>query len=480
MSVKKLCSFIHSELLRLVYANALEWLKLAKQVPIFIYRFFAAFAKLFAQFTIFSRGVITVLLFLQGVLMSAELKHIKIKDVAIPVIFEKDSSLPIAAIQVIFQKSGAIEDGNLSGLAKLSAKMLAQGTKTLGNVGFAKALEERAIRFGVHAGTETMVVELSSLKEEFGEGVGLVRKLFREPNLTPQSLGKVKTTTLGTLMRKKSDYDYIASINLKGILFEGTPLQNPSDGTPESVNKITLQDVEAFLQKHLVLARVIVVIGGDMEWSEAQKYVQNLLEPLAKGQNEPLGFYDASDAQKEKVQKEDTKQAYIYFGAPYYLKVDDADLYKSRVAMFILGAGGFGSRMMEEIRVKRGLAYSAYSFARITKSHSYFTGYLQTKLESQKEAKELVQRVVEQFVKEGATQKELDAAKKFILGSEPLRNETLSQRLSHAFNEFYSGKSLGYSKEELKKIEALTLDELNAFIKKHPEIVKLSYSIVTK
>jgi len=347
-------------------------------------------------------------------------------------------------------------------------------------VGFAKALEERAIRFGVSAGTETMVMEMSALKSEFAKGADLLKQLFVEPNLNEDTLKKVKTTTLGYLSRKKSDYDYIASINLKRILFENTPLQNPSDGTQESIQKITLKDIEDFLTKHLVLQRLIIVIGGDLTFDEAKKLLQNLLDPLAVGENEPLPFYEASDKQKEVVTKEETEQAYIYFGAPYHMRVDSDELYKSKVAMFILGAGGFGSRMMEEIRVKRGLAYSAYSFARITKSHSYFTGYLQTKLESQKEAKELVKEVVQKFVEDGVSQKELDAAKKFLLGSEPLRNETLSQRLSRAFSEYYNGHPLGYSKEELSRIEKLKLDDLNAFIKAHPEITKLSFSIVTR
>ena len=88
--------------------------------------------------------------------------------------------------------------------------------------------------------------------------------------------------------------------------------------------------------------------------------------------------------------------------------------------------------------------------------------------------------MIEDFCKNGVTQKELDAAKKFLLGSEPLRNETLSQRLSRAFNEYYKGKPLGYSKKELEKIRKLTLEELNDFIKKHTEINDLSFSIVTK
>ncbi len=427
------------------------------------------------------RYILSLLLLIQGVLMSAELHFLDLNGTKVPMIFEEDTTLPIVSMQVVFQKSGSIEDGDLPGLAKMSARMLSQGTKSLGNVGFAQKLEDKAIRFGVHTGTETMVMELSSLKEQFEYGVDLVSKLFVEPNLTPQTLQKVKTNTLGYLARKKDDYDYIASVNLKKLLFAGTPLQNPSDGTKESIEKITLKDIEGFLAKHLVRTRAVVVIGGDLSLDEAKKIAKKMLEPLQKGELEPLPFYEASDKQQTKIQKEEqTQQAYIYFGAPYHERIDSDDLYLGKVAMFILGSGGFGSRLMEEIRVKRGLAYSAYAFSRVNKSHSYFTGYLQTKIESQEEAKKLVAQVIDEFVKNGATQKELESAKKFILGSEPLRNETLPQRLSRAFHEFYAGRPLGYSKKELELISKVTLEQLNHFITSHPEITKLSYSIVTK
>ena len=427
------------------------------------------------------RYILALLLLIQGVLMSAELHFLDLNGTKVPMIYEEDTTLPIVSMQVVFQKSGSIEDGDLPGLAKMSARMLNQGTKSLGNVGFAQKLEDKAIRFGVHTGTETMVMELSSLKEQFEYGVDLVSKLFVEPNLTPETLQKVKTNTLGYLARKKDDYDYIASVNLKKLLFAGTPLQNPSDGTKESIEKITLKDIEGFLAKHLVRARAVVVIGGDLSLDEAKKIAKKMLEPLQKGELEPLPFYEASDKQQTKIQKEEqTQQAYIYFGAPYHERIDSDDLYLGKVAMFILGSGGFGSRLMEEIRVKRGLAYSAYAFSRVNKSHSYFTGYLQTKIESQEEAKKLVAKVIDEFVKKGATQKELESAKKFILGSEPLRNETLPQRLSRAFHEFYAGRPLGYSKKELELISKVTLEQLNHFITSHPEITKLSYSIVTK
>ena len=135
---------------------------------------------------------------------------------------------------------------------------------------------------------------------------------------------------------------------------------------------------------------------------------------------------------------------------------------------------------MEEIRVKRGLAYSAYGYISTKKSNSIFKGHLRTKLENQNEAKKLVQTIVDDFIKNGVTKKELLSAKKFLLGSEPLRAETFAQRQGRALNLYYNGLPKDYTAIELKLIEDLTLNELNLFINTHKEMGKLSFAIVTK
>ncbi len=422
---------------------------------------------------------ISFLVLLEGVLMSAVLDKVEVNGVEIPMIFEEERLLPIASMQVVFRYSGSIADDGHPGLAKFSARMMNEGTKSLGSTGFAKALEERAISLSAHAGTETFVLELGSLKEEFDKGIGLFSSLLKEPNLTDDTFKKVQTTTIGSLMRKESDYDYQASKLLKKLLFKGTPLANPADGSVEDIKSLKLEDTERFLREHLVLHRAIVVIGGAMTLKEAKSYAKEALKPLRAGKSEPLPYFEASDAAETKTEKRATEQAYIYFGAPFGMRVDDPQSYKAKVAAFILGSSGFGSRLMEEIRVKRGLAYSAYGRIVLNKSSSYFSGYLQTKLESQKEAIGLVKEVIAEFVKEGVTAKELEDAKMFLLGSEPLRNETLSQRLGRAFNEYYKGLGLGYSKKMLELIEALKLEDLNSFIAAHPEILKLSFAVIT-
>jgi predicted Zn-dependent peptidase len=412
--------------------------------------------------------------------MATQIDYVEVKGVKVPVIYEQDSRLPIVSMQLVFRNSGSIRDGEKPGLAKLSAKMMNEGTRTLGSIGFAKALDAKAIHLSANTGSETFVIEVSSLKEEFSEGVTLLGDLLKEPNISEDSLQKVKAVTVGSIVRKENDYDYVASHLLKALLFESTPLANPSIGTKESVESVTLPDIESFLKEHLVINRAIAVVGGDMELDEAKTHIASLLGTLDTGSDETLPYFSTAEKPAEKTLFRTTEQAYLYFGAPYQMKVDDEENFKARVATFILGAGGFGSRLMEEIRVKRGLAYSAYARVNVSNTNSYFMGYLQTKIDSLEEARQTVREVIGEFVKNGVTQEELDQAKKFLLGSEPLRIETLSQRLSRTFMEYYKGQELGASQQELDKIETLTLDALNTFIKEHDEITDLTYAIVTQ
>jgi predicted Zn-dependent peptidase len=417
---------------------------------------------------------------IQGWLMSAVVKEVEVSGVKVPVIYEKDSSLPLVSLEVIFRNSGSLEDGEHEGLASFTSKIYGEGTKELGSTKFAEILDDNALHLNVNNGNETFVFEASSLKEKFGMLCKMLSKLLKDPNLTDSSFQKVKTMTLGAISSKEDDFDYTASVGLKKLLFAGTPLGHSSLGTKESIEKLKLDDIKNFIQKHIVTSRAIVVIGGDINEEDALKKVKDILSSLKVGSYEKVGFYNASDKQEQKIIKKDTKQAYVYFGAPFYLKVNDKDAYKAKVAAFILGSSGFGSRMMEEIRVKKGLAYSAYARVNLNKSYSDFSGYLQTKVKTKDEAVKSVKEVIDNFIAKGVTQEELKAAKEFLSGSEPLRVETLSQRLNRAFFEYYRGLKLGYSLEELKKIDKLTLKELNDFIKNHKEIKKLSFCIVTK
>jgi len=415
---------------------------------------------------------------IQGILMSATLNPIKIDNVEVPFIFEEDNSLPIISMQLIFKNSGSLTDKK-DGLVKMAGKLLNEGTKKDGAVGFAAKLESRAIGLSAHAGAETFVIELGSLKSEFPKGIELLKELLKDPNYSEESLGKIKTQTIGSLKRKESDFDYISSLAMKSMLFPNTPLAKASLGTVESINSIKMADIKKYITEHLGLENAIIVMGGAINLQDAFKLAASVLLELSHVKSNDISPMKAVGQKQVKESIVKSEQAYVYFGAPFDVAYDSKERHLSQVASFILGSSGFGSRLMEEIRVKKGLVYSVYSRFNINKSHSYFSGYLQTKIESGDEAVKSVKDVVQFFLDKGITQEELSSAQQFILGSEPLRNETLSQRLNRAFQEYYTNRPLGSATENLKKIEAMTLDELNAFIAKHKEIAELSFSVVT-
>jgi len=417
---------------------------------------------------------------LKGILMSATIKEIKIDNTVIPVIFEKYTSLPIFNLQLVFQNSGYITNANKSGLANLTAKLLNEGTKKDGAINFARKLENKAISIYSSSGFETFIIEVNCLKSEMTTALKLLNQLLENPNITQKTLDKLKILQISKLQQRENDFDHIANMELKKLIFKNTALENTSSGNIKSIQNITIKDLRKSIKNLFNLDNLIIVAGGDITYKELKLSVQPIIENFKTLGKIQINKIKVNATKENKIINKDTKQAYIYFGSPFKIDSKDENIYKSKVASFILGGSGFGSRLMEEIRVKRGLAYSAYGHISSNKSHSYFNGHLQTKIENQNEAKELVQKLVNQFVKDGVTKNELNSAKKFLLGSEPLRTETFSQRQTRSFHLFYKGLDQKYPNKELKLIQELKLEDLNTFIKSHQEIKELSFAIVTK
>ncbi|OCL85064.1 Peptidase M16 inactive domain protein [Arcobacter porcinus] len=410
--------------------------------------------------------------------MASTKKELIVNGIKIPVIFEEQKSLPILNVQFIFKNSGFIKDGNNHGLAYLSSKILNEGSSDLKATKFAEKLDENAITLYSSMGFETLILELSSLNEKRDIAINMFQKLIKSPNFSEDALKKVKTLAIGNLKRKESDFDDMASKGLNALLYKNTPLANPASGTVESISNIKLKDIENFIKDAFTLNNLTIVAGGDISFDELKSILNTILSSLNIGKVEEEKRIDFTSKKDLKIIKKDTEQAYIYFGSSFNAQTKNEDNYKAKVASFILGGSGFGSRLMEEIRVKRGLAYSAYASIGINKSYSSFTGYLQTKNESSDEAKELVISLVEEFVKNGVTQEELDAAKNFLSGSEPLRTETLAQRLNRAFILDFKELDQDYPKDELEKIQNLKLEDLNNYIKTHTELNNLTFFIV--
>jgi predicted Zn-dependent peptidase len=425
------------------------------------------------------KQIITLLVLLQGVLMASSINEVNVKDSRVSIVYEGGDYVPIVSIQFVFTGAGHLSNTK-DGIAEMSAKLLNEGTKKEGSVGFATKLDARAVDIHSSVGRESFVIEVSALKSEFAYAIERLKELLKDPNYTQEAFDQIKRQKIGWLHQKESDFDYISATALRAELFKGTALARPYNGTFESIENITLDDLQQFIQRHVGYNNAVAVVGGDISVDEAKAYTREVLSLLPKVDTKEVTQIQASDKRRTVYSDEETQQAYIYFGAPFDYSYREKDQYKAKIAEYLLGGGGFGTRMMEEIRVKRGLTYGVYASLRRTKSVSYMSGYLQTKLSTQDEAMQLIQEVVDTFIAKGITQDELDRAKQFLVGSEPLRTETLSQRLNRAYNEFYYERPLGFSKEQLKKLEAVSLEEMNAFIASHKELSNITFSVVTK
>ncbi|MCZ0772710.1 insulinase family protein [Campylobacter hepaticus] len=402
------------------------------------------------------------------------MQFLEVNQSKIPFIFEENTDLPIVILRLVFRNCGRSYD-KIAGTAKIFARILNEGVDDK----FFKDLEFKAINLEANSGFESLEINLSCLKENFNFALSSLEKLFLKPRIEEKILEKLKINALGELASKNSDFDYLAKKLLNQELFEYEEFQSPNDGNEKSISTISLKDLRDFYEKHINLSSLVVVLGGDLQEQKAKEYMLKFLVKLPVGKLNIQKTYELSKVIKDKILvRKESEQAYIYFATPFFANLEDKDLYLAKIALFVLGQGGFGSRIMEEIRVKRGLAYSAYAMLDMNMSFSRIFGYLQTKNESAKEAKQIVKEVFENFIKQGISQNELDQAKNFLIGSTPLRYESLSKRLIMAFSEFYQGLNLGYYKTELKLIENVDLEQINAYIKKHQELLNISFASI--
>ncbi|EAJ0349161.1 insulinase family protein [Campylobacter lari] len=400
--------------------------------------------------------------------------NLDFNETKIDIIYEYENELPVVFFKFIFKNSGKIAEKHNRGCASMLARLLNEGS----NDEFFKSLEYRAIKLYAKASFEHFQISIKCLKEHFDFALEKLQELFLNVRFDEKILQRLKTLALGELASLNTDYDYQAKRLLNKNVFKDEIFASGLDGTKESIEKISLKELQDFMSENLVLDNALFVFGGDIKENEVKIKVEKICQILKRNVPNQNKSYKLVDESIEVSEQKSTEQAYIYFCSPFNIQINDEKMYLAKLALFILGQGGFGSRLMEEVRVKRGLAYSAYVMLDVNLNYSRVFGYLQTKNESSNEAKALVKEVFENFVQNGVNEKEFQLAKQFLVGSMPLRYENLAKRLDIMLNEYLHGLKLGNLKEEMQKIKNTNLDELNDFIKAHSEITKVSFASI--
>jgi len=389
-----------------------------------------------------------------------EPKRVVLKN-GVTLLFVETHALPMVNISVAI-KAGAIYDPlEKGGVAGLTAALLDEGTKNRPSKQIAEEIDFIGGRLSASGGEDFSSVSLVVLKKDLATGMELLTDILLNPVFPEEELERKKKETIAAIISAKDDPGTVASKAFYKVVFQGHPYGIPVEGDEESVSRITRDDIVNFYQQYYKPNNTIIAVTGDIEYKEAVSLIETSLKRWEKSK---LKLPDVPSVNK--VVSRDSilidrniTQSNIVLGHTGISR-DNPDYYAVTVMNYILGGGGFESRMVKEIRDKKGLAYSVYSRFDVNKYPGAFSVEVQTKNETAMEAIEGIKTELKKIREEQVQDEELKNAKAYLTGSFPLRLDT-NAKISNflVLVEFYN-LGLDYINEYVKKIDAVTKDDV--------------------
>ena len=396
------------------------------------------------------------------------------------VLFQQADTLPMIDFRLIFD-AGAARDGHfksekgivLAGLAKLSNGLIFEGTEKLDANSIAEQFASLGVVYGNGSYRDMAIVNIRTLsyEQQRNDAVNLLTHILSSANFPDEALQRDKAIMLQALDFEDQTPSKKASRYFYESLYSNHPYGTPPTGTRESLQAIKQKDLVNYYQQYYVAKNVVLAIVGNLSEAQAHDYAEKIATAMPAGEKS-AGLPDAQQQSKPIVIRKNhpSTQTTVLMGQPV-LKRGDKDLYTLYIANHILGGSGFSSRLMKEVRVKRGLTYSIGSHLVPMHAQGPYQFSFTTKKSSTEEAIKLVEQEMKLFLEQGPTQEELDNAKLNITGSFPLRQTSNSDIVQNlAVIGFYE-LPLDYLDNYNSNIEAVTLEQIKTVFKQrvHPE-----------
>jgi zinc protease len=377
------------------------------------------------------------------------------------VLFVAAPDLPILDVRIVFD-AGSARDGERSGLASITAGMLTQGAGEWDTDTVAERLESVGAELSVGALRDMAFVSMRSLTEPqpMDTALDTMAQVVAAPRFQQADFDRVRGNTLVALRQDDQDPGTVGKKEVYLRIYGDHPYAADPSGTTESVSALTPQDLAEFHRRFYVASNAVVGIVGDLTRAEAEQVAARVTAGLPSGEPAPPvpPVRDLAEAQLEELDFPST-QAHVYAGQPGMSR-NDPDYFALYVGNHILGGSGLVSLLMEEVREKRGLSYSVYSYFLPMAERGPFLLGLQTKNEQAAEAREVLMQTLRRFREEGPTSAELEAAVKNITGGFPLRiasNANIVQYL--AMIGFY-GLPLDYLDRFNDRVSAVSAEDI--------------------
>ena len=402
------------------------------------------------------------------------------------VLFVENHSIPILDVNVQFDAGSRRDPVGKSGTAALTNAMLARGLRALNAPQQEPAMTEAEIsdsfadtgaQRGGGAGTDRADVSLRTLssRAERDASVSLVARILAHPSFPEDFFARDKARTLAAIREEETKPESIASKAFWRVLYGEHPYAKTQ--TVASVEAVTRDDLVAFHAAHYVANRAIVSMMGDVTREEADAIAQQLTTRLPQGAPLPeLPAVQLAPPREERIEHP-ASQAHVMMGVPA-LPRNDPDYFALTVGNYILGGGGFVSRLMHEVREKRGLSYSVYSYFNPLAQPGPFMSGFQTKREQTGDALKVARDTIAAFLRDGPTQEELQAAKNNLIGGFALRIDNNRKILDNIAAIGFYNLPLDYLDTWTANVDKVTIADVKSAFNRKVAFDKMSTVIV--
>ncbi len=373
----------------------------------------------------------------------------------------EDHLNPMIAVSIAFLGGAALDPSGKEGLARMTASVLDEGAGDMDSQAFQLRLEELSITLQFDAGRDTFGGTLRTLTGNRDEAFALLKQALTAPRFDPEPVARMKSQLQALLRRQAENPGSIANKRFFSTVFPDHPYGRPVGGTEQSIAAITVDDMRTFVAERLTRDNLVIGVAGDITPDELSRLLTSTFAELPE-KAAPNGVPN-TEAEAEAaivVVEQPARQSAIIFGQRG-LKRDNPDYYAATVMNRILGGGGFTSRLYQEVRDKRGLAYSVRTSLVPLAHAGLIVGSAGTANERAGETIEVVRDQWRRMAEEGATAEELADAKTYLVGSFPLRftsNGSIAGIL--AAMQIYD-LGIDYLDRRNALMEGVTLDDVN-------------------
>lgn len=373
----------------------------------------------------------------------------------------RDTSLPIVAFQFAFKGAGSrLESKDTQGISRLLSNMLDEGAGNMDSQTFQKELNNLSISLGFSSSRDAFSGSVKTLSRHKDRAFELLKLALHEPRFDEDALSRMKKANQSRIRSSMSDPDWIASRIMNDLAFEGHPYALNSGGTLSSLDTIQTSDLKRFMNENLTRDRLKISVTGDIDPEYLGIILDNVFGFLAASNNDSA---DTSFVIKNQgtlaLFEKDIPQSVIQIMQPG-IDRSDPQYHTFQVMNFILGSSGFGSRLTEEIREKRGLTYGVYTYPYDLLDVDILGLSTSTSNDKVSETLAVIREEWQKMMSYPVTQEELDNAKSYLIGSLPLSLTSTDKIAGLLLSLQLDDLPIDYLDQRTKAIKQITTEDV--------------------